>query len=60
MFGLNAVKVYAIPDDVLRKHVTDRVALDRDAYRGERPDPTFLTHGPKTRREFLNLQAWGG
>ena len=21
--------------------------------------PRFATHGPKTRREFLNLRAWG-
>ncbi len=25
-----------------------------------RLDPTFLTHGPKTRREFMNLLAWSG
>ncbi len=31
----------------------------REDYR-ERPDPSFLTHGPKTLREFLNLRAWGG
>jgi predicted TIM-barrel fold metal-dependent hydrolase len=59
VFGLNALKVYSIPDDVLKKHVKDRVARDRDEYR-ERPDPVFLTYGPKTRREFLNLKAWGG
>ena len=59
VFGLNALKVYAIPDDVLKKHVKDRVALDRGEYR-ERADPTYLTYGPRTRREFLNLKAWGG
>ena len=59
VFGLNALKVYSIPDDVLKKHVKDRVALERVEYRGERPDPTFLTHGPKTRAEFLNLLRWG-
>ena len=59
VFGLNALKVYSIPADVLRKHVKDRVAREREEYR-ERSDPTFLTHGPKTRREFLNLKAWGG
>jgi predicted TIM-barrel fold metal-dependent hydrolase len=58
VFGLNALKVYAIPADVLRKHVKDRVALERDTYR-ERPDPTFVAFGPKTRREFMNLKAWG-
>jgi predicted TIM-barrel fold metal-dependent hydrolase len=59
VFGLNALKVYSISDDVLKKHVKDRVALDRGEYR-ERPDPTFVTHGPRTRREFLNLKSWGG
>jgi predicted TIM-barrel fold metal-dependent hydrolase len=59
IFGLNAIKVYSIPPDVLRKHVKDRVALDRREYR-ERPDPAFVTYGPKTRREFLNLKSWGG
>jgi predicted TIM-barrel fold metal-dependent hydrolase len=59
VFGLNAIKVYAVPDDVLKKHVSDRVAVARGQYR-ERSDPSFLTHGPKTRREFLNLKAWEG
>jgi predicted TIM-barrel fold metal-dependent hydrolase len=59
VFGLNAIKVYSIPPDVLRKHVKDRVALDRREYR-ERPDPAFVTYGPKTRREFFNLKSWGG
>jgi hypothetical protein len=35
------------------------VALEREEYR-ERPDPAFVTHGPRTRREFLNLKARGG
>jgi hypothetical protein len=38
----------------------DKIASERATYRAERPDPTFLTHGPRTRREFLNLKAWGG
>ena len=59
VFGLNALKVYSVPAEVVRKHVKDRVALERGEYR-ERPDPTFLTYGPRTRREFLNLKAWGG
>ena len=59
VFGLNALKVYSIPDDVLKKHLKDRVALGREEYR-ERADPAFVTHGPRTRREFLNLKAWGG
>jgi predicted TIM-barrel fold metal-dependent hydrolase len=60
VFGLNALKVYSIPEDVLRKHVTDRVALERVEYRAERHDPTYLTYGPKSRREFLNFKSWEG
>ena len=60
VFGLNAIKVYKVPAEVLRKHVGDRVALERREYREERPDPTFATYGPRTRREFLTLKAWGG
>jgi predicted TIM-barrel fold metal-dependent hydrolase len=60
IFGTNALRIYSIPEAVLKKHYRgDKVALARADYRGERPDPTFVTHGPKTRREFLNLKAWG-
>jgi predicted TIM-barrel fold metal-dependent hydrolase len=60
VFGRNAVRVYKISDDVLKRHLPrDKVAQDRRDYR-ECADPTFLTHGPKTRREFLNLLAWSG
>jgi predicted TIM-barrel fold metal-dependent hydrolase len=59
VFGRNALKVYRVPDDVVRKHLPkDRVTQERREYR-ERADPAFLTYGPKTRREFLNLRAWG-
>jgi hypothetical protein len=34
------------------------VALKRQEYRAQ-PDPAFVTYGPKTRREFLNLLSWG-
>ncbi len=61
VFGLNALKVYSIDPTVLNKHYRgDRVAAARADYRAEHPDPTFLTHGPRTRREFLNLKARGG
>jgi len=60
VFGLNALKIYPVPKDVLEKHLAkDRVARLREEYR-ERPDPSFLTHGPRNRREFLNLRTWGG
>jgi len=59
VFGQNALKIYPVAPDVLQKHLPkDAVSTKRAEYR-ERPDPTFATHGPKTRREFLNLQAWG-
>ena len=58
VFGLNALKIYPVAKDVLDKHLAkDRVARERENYR-ERPDPSFLTYGPKNRREFLNLLAW--
>ena len=61
IFGLKATRIYPVPQDVLRMHVKpDKVALDRATYRAEGADPTFATHGPKTRREFLNLKAWSG
>jgi len=55
VFGVNALKIYPVPADVLKKHLAkDRVALAREEYR-ERPDPAFLSYGPKTRREFLRI-----
>ena len=60
IFGLNAARVYAISADEVKKHTwTDRVARERLAYR-EHPEPNYLTYGPKTRREFLNLLRWNG
>src|SRR5438874_2156912 len=60
VFGRNALKVYSIPEDVLKIHLPrDRVARDRIEYRAH-ADPSFVTHGPKTRREFLTLKAWAG
>ncbi|HSD44156.1 MAG TPA: amidohydrolase family protein [Burkholderiales bacterium] len=60
VFGLNATKPYALSPAEVRKYTRrDRVARERLAYR-EHPEPHFLTYGPKTRREFLNLLAWNG
>ena len=59
VFGRNALRIYPVPQGVLKQRLPkDRVALERLRYR-EEPDPAFVTYGPKTRREFLNLQAWG-
>jgi predicted TIM-barrel fold metal-dependent hydrolase len=55
IFGLNGAKVYGISADELKRVLSrDRISLERSAY-AERPDPHFLTYGPKTRREFLSL-----
>jgi hypothetical protein len=55
IFGLNGAKVYGIPADELKRVLSrDRISSEKAAY-AERPDPHFLTYGPKTRREFLML-----
>lgn len=60
VFGLNALKIYPVPQAVLDRHLaTDKVAHDRGNYL-EHADPGFVTHGPRTRREFLNFLAWSG
>jgi predicted TIM-barrel fold metal-dependent hydrolase len=60
VFGRNALAVYKLDAEVLRKHLPrDRIATERRDYR-EAPDPTFVTYGPKTRREFLALKALCG
>jgi len=60
VFGLNAAKVYGISAQEIGKRATrDRIARERAAYR-EHPEPHYLTYGPKTRREFLNLLGWNG
>ena len=61
IFGLNAARPYGIDvDEVLKRARSDEVERRRADYR-ERPDPHFMTFGPRTRREFLaNLKARGG
>jgi len=60
IFGLNATRPYNISaDEVKMRARGDRIARERLAYI-ERPEPHFLTYGPKNRREFLNLLAWNG
>ena len=60
VFGRNALRIYKVSDDVLKHHLPrDRVAQEREEYRHD-PDPSFVTYGPRTRREFLALKARGG
>jgi uncharacterized protein len=60
IFGRNATRIYPVSPDVLKKLAgEDRIARERAAYR-ENPEPHYLTYGPRTRREFLNLRRLSG
>ncbi len=60
VFGLNAAKPYQIDQDEIRAlTASDMVSLEKIAYQ-ENPQPSFLTYGPKNRREFLNFLKLGG
>jgi hypothetical protein len=60
IFGLNGSRIYGISADEVKKHTrADRIGKERLAYR-EHPEPHYLTYGPKTRRQFLNLLSWNG
>jgi len=53
IFGLSGAKVYGLSAAEVKKVTSrDRVASEKLAYQ-ERPEPHFLTYGPRTRREFL-------
>jgi hypothetical protein len=60
IFGLNALKPYKISlEEAIERASNDALSKRKSAYL-ERPDPSFTTYGPKTRREFLNFKALGG
>lgn len=60
VFGLNAAKPYNLDLKGLRQYTeADAVAREKAEY-AERPNPSYATHGPKNRREFLNLSRWSG
>lgn len=60
IFGKNATKPYKISiEEVTQKAAVDPISHMRKQY-AEAPNPHFQTHGPKNRREFLNLLAWNG
>ncbi|MEO1252635.1 MAG: amidohydrolase family protein [Pseudomonadota bacterium] len=59
IFGLNATKPYGVSlEEVKKRAGSDALSKRKHAYL-ERPDPSFRTYGPKTRREFLNFRALG-
>jgi hypothetical protein len=56
VLGLNAARPYRIsPEEVRRHHAGRGVERARAAYR-ERPEPSFATYGPRTRRDFLRVR----
>jgi hypothetical protein len=60
IFGLNAAKVYNVSAAEVKKYTSrDPIAHEREAY-AEHPQPHYLTYGPRTRRQFLNLLDWNG
>jgi hypothetical protein len=60
IFGLNAAKVYGVDVPAQRKRAAnDALAREKQAYLNER-DPSFVTYGPKTRREFFALKREHG
>jgi uncharacterized protein len=55
IFGLNAARVYGLSAADIKKYTSnDKLAREKLAYQ-ERPEPHFLTYGPRTRREFLKV-----
>jgi hypothetical protein len=60
VFGLNAMKPYKLDVEEMKRHtLKDTVSRTKAAYT-ERPNPSFATHGPRTRREFVNLMKLSG
>ena len=60
IFGLNAAQVYGLDVSAVRRAAAeDDVGRIKTAYRLQ-PNPSFRTYGPRTRREFLRLQAEHG
>lgn len=59
VFGLSSAKIYGIdPVQTAATRRTDAIGQARVAYQ-QRPDPSFKTYGPKTRREFFALANSG-
>jgi hypothetical protein len=60
VFGFNAAKIYGVDVPSQRKRAaSDALARDKQAYAAER-DPSFVTYGPKSRREFFALRREQG
>jgi len=60
VFVLNAVVPYQVDEEEVRRFLAvDQVTNDKIVYR-RNPQPSFLTYGPKSCREFMNFLKWGG
>jgi predicted TIM-barrel fold metal-dependent hydrolase len=60
ILGLNAARVYGIEPGAMRSRLRrDKVQKSKADYL-DRPDPSFQTYGPRTRREFFALRALQG
>ncbi len=60
VFGMNGARVYGLSPETIRRVLHhDRVAQVKADYLND-PDPSFLTHGPRSRREFLLLHRLNG
>jgi len=60
VFGLNALKPYGLNlANIQKDFLTDPMQQEK-ARNAQRPDPTFATYGPRTRREFFALLKAGG
>lgn len=57
IFGLNGAGAYGLSPDTVRRYTsTDPLQKAKEAYSAE-ADPSYLTYGPKTRREFMRFLA---
>lgn len=60
IFGLNGARVYQLDVDALRaEDANDRLALLKKNYM-HRPNPSYQSFGPKTRRDFVAMLARSG
>lgn len=60
IFGLNAAVAYGLDVDALQAGTGHDALAGLKAQYRNRPNPSFQTFGPKTRRAFLNLQRADG
>jgi predicted TIM-barrel fold metal-dependent hydrolase len=60
VFGLNGARIYGVDVPAQRKRAAlDDLSRQKQAYL-ESPDPSFVTYGPKSRREFMAFKREHG